>query len=209
MIQRDDDEGVADFFVGNELRNFRHRHQPRHQILAVVPVHFVLQPAVLNQHGEGPVAQDGRIRPDASKHARVFAFVTGLLAQFAHGGCHRVGLAGVHHAAGNLQFHGVRAVPVLLDHHEHSVGREGDDVDPVNTVEDVIIVFLAGTRRNFHVGAQFEDAEVADGRRTDFFPRLGHGRETRVEGRALKVKVGSPRRCSVVKRWVTGVSGHG
>ena len=34
MIQRDNDKGVADFFVGDEFRHFRHRHQPRHQILA-------------------------------------------------------------------------------------------------------------------------------------------------------------------------------
>ena len=35
MIQRDDDEGVADFFVGDQFWNFRHRHEPRRQILAV------------------------------------------------------------------------------------------------------------------------------------------------------------------------------
>jgi hypothetical protein len=30
MIQRDDDEGVADFFVGDEFRDFRDRHKSRH-----------------------------------------------------------------------------------------------------------------------------------------------------------------------------------
>jgi len=49
-----------------------------------------------------------------------------------------------------------------------------DDVDPINAVEDVEIVLPSGARRKFHVGPQFEDAEIADGRRTDLFPGPDH-----------------------------------
>ena len=56
MIQRDDDQRMADFFIGDEFWNFRHRHEPGRQILAVVPIHIVFQPAVFNQHGVGFVA---------------------------------------------------------------------------------------------------------------------------------------------------------
>jgi len=174
MIQRDDDEGVADFFVGDEFRDFRDGHEARDQIFAAVEFHAVLQAAVFNQHGVGDVAQDRGVGMDFSEQARVFAHVAGLLAQFAHGGRHRVGLARVHHAAGNLQLDGVRAVTILLDHHEPPVGRDGDDVDPVDAVEDEEIVFLAGARGNFHVGAQFEDAKVADEFGADFLPRFNH-----------------------------------
>ena len=67
-----------------------------------------------------------------SEQAGVFAGVAGFLAQFAHGGGHRVGLVRIHHAAGNLQLNGVRAVAILLDHHELLVRRDGDDVYPVD-----------------------------------------------------------------------------
>ena len=40
MIERNDDEGVANFFVGDEFRQVRHRHQSRHQILGMVPIHL-------------------------------------------------------------------------------------------------------------------------------------------------------------------------
>ena len=162
MIQRDDDEGVADFFVGDEFRDFRDGHEAREQIFAAVEFHAVLQAAVFNQHGVGDVAQDRGIGMNFSEQARVLARVAGLLAQFAHGGRHRVGLASVHHAAGNLQLDGVRAVTKLLDHHEPLVGRDGDDVNPVDAVEDEEVVFLAGARRNFKIRAQLEDAEVTE-----------------------------------------------
>ena len=110
------------------------------------------------------------------ENARIFALITGLFTQLAHGGRHRVGLARIHHAAGDFEFHGVRAVAVLLHHHELLVGRNGNDVDPVDAVEDVKIVFLAGARRDFHVRPQFEDAEITDELRTDLFPRLNHFR---------------------------------
>ena len=51
---------------------------------------------------------------------------------------------------------------VLLHHHQLLVGREGDDIDPVDTFEDVKIVFLAGARREADVRAQLEDAEITD-----------------------------------------------
>jgi len=174
MIQRDDDEGVADFFVGDEFRDFRDGHEARDQIFAAVEFHAVLQAAVFNQHGVGDVAQDRGIGMNFSEQARVLARVAGLLAQFAHGGRHRVGLARVHHAAGNLQFDGIRAVAILLDHHELLVGRDGDDVDPVDAVEDVEVVFLAGARGNLEIGAQLKDAEIADEFGTDCFPRFNH-----------------------------------
>jgi len=47
MIQRDDDEGVADFFVGNKFRDFRDGHEASDQIFAAVEFHAVLQAADL------------------------------------------------------------------------------------------------------------------------------------------------------------------
>ena len=174
MIQRDDDEGVADFFVGDEFRDFRDGHEARDQIFAAVEFHAVLQAAVFNQHGVGGVAQDRGVGMNFSEQARVLAGVAGLLAQFARGGRHWVGLARVHHAAGNLQLDGVRAVAILLDHHELLVGRDGDDVDPVDGIKNVEVMLLAGARRDFYVGVQLEDAEVADEFGADLFPRLNH-----------------------------------
>jgi len=174
MIQRDDDEGVADLSVGDELRNFRDGHEARDQIFAAVEFHAVLQAAVFNQHGEGRIAQDGRIRMDLSEQTRVFAFVAGLLAQFTHSGRHRVGFVRIHHAAGNLQFNGAGPVAILLDHHELLVGRDGDDVDPVDAVEDEEVVLFAGARVDGGVRAQLEDAEVADEFGAGFLPWFDH-----------------------------------
>ncbi len=56
MIQRNDNERMANLFIGNEFWYFSHRHEPSRQILAVVPMHIVFQPAVFNQHGVGFVA---------------------------------------------------------------------------------------------------------------------------------------------------------
>jgi len=66
IIQRDDDEGVAGFFVGDEFRDFRDGHEVRDQIFAAVEFHAVLQAAVFNQHGAGDVAQDRGIGMAAS-----------------------------------------------------------------------------------------------------------------------------------------------
>ena len=165
---------MADFFIGDEFRDFRDRHKFGHDVFAAVKFHAMLQAAIFNQHSEGAVVQDGGVRPDFAEQAGVLAFVAGLLAQFAHGGRHRVGLARVHHAAGNLQLDGVRAVPILLDHHDLPVGRDGDDVDPVDAVEDEEVVLLAGARIDGGVGAQLEDAEIADEFGTDGFPGLNH-----------------------------------
>ena len=153
---------MADFFGGDEFRDFRDGHEARDQIFAAVEFHAVLQAAVFNQHGVGDVAQDRGVGMNFSEQSRVLACVAGLLAQFAHGGRHRVGLAPVHHTAGNLQLDGVRAVTILLDHHEPLVGRDGDDVDPVDAVEDVEVVFLAGARGNFQMRMQFENPKITD-----------------------------------------------
>ena len=98
------------------------------------------------------------------EETRVPSFIAGFFAQFTHGGRHRIGLAGVHHATGNLQFHGIRAVPELLDHHDLLIGGNGHDVDPVDAVENKEIVFLAGARRNADVGAQLKDAVIPERR---------------------------------------------
>ena len=56
ITQRDDDQRMPDFFTGDEFRNLLHRHEPRRQILALIPFHLVFQPAVFNQDGVGFVA---------------------------------------------------------------------------------------------------------------------------------------------------------
>ena len=50
----------------------------------------------------------------------------------------------------------------MLDHHKLIVRRDGDDVDPVDGINDEEIVFLACARGNFFVRTQSEDAEIAD-----------------------------------------------
>ena len=113
---------MLDFARGHQLGQVGDGHQPGRQVLAVVEFHRVQAAAILHHHREAGVAHDGRVREDLADEARVFALITGFLAQFAHARRDRGGVLGVDHAAGNFQFNGRGPMPVLLDHHELPVG---------------------------------------------------------------------------------------
>ena len=53
---------------------------------------------------------------------------------------------GVHHAAGNFQFYRVRAVAVLLNHHEILVRRDGNNVHPIDAINDDKLMLLVCAR---------------------------------------------------------------
>ncbi len=66
MVERDDDERMTDFFIGNEPGNFGHGHEPRGEVFALVEIDGVLEPAILDEHGEASVVKDGGIGVDAA-----------------------------------------------------------------------------------------------------------------------------------------------
>src|SRR5262249_21687821 len=96
-------------------------------------------------------------------------------AQLPQGGGHRRGVLGVHYTARDFQLDGVGTVSILLDEHQLLIGRAGDDIDPVDTIEHKEIVLAARARRNLPVAAQSEHAEIAKRLRTKLGPRLNHG----------------------------------
>ena len=144
MIEGDDDEGVGRSFssatslgISADGTSRVMRSSPWSNSVGC------FQAAIFNEHGVGDVVEDGGIGMDLAENAGVFTFVAGFLTQFADSGGDRVGFLGVHHAAGDLKFHGVRAMAILLDHDELLAGGDGDDVDPVATLKDIKIMFLA------------------------------------------------------------------
>ena len=83
---------------------------------------------------------------DPADQPRVLAFVTGFFAQFARPRDQRRTIRPVHHAAWNFQFDGVRALAKLLDHDQLIVRSEGDDVYPIDGVDDKELVLDARAR---------------------------------------------------------------
>ena len=75
------------------------------------------------------------------------AGIAGFLAQFAS--ARRLGrsVARVNHPAGNFQFDGVGAMAILFDQDHALVGRERNDVDPIDRVNNKKLVVLARARR--------------------------------------------------------------
>lgn len=62
----------------------------------------------------------------------------------------------------------------LFDHNDLLVGGDGDDIDPIDGVDDKKVVLLSGSGRAFDFGADLEDTKIADGRRFDFGPWFNH-----------------------------------
>jgi hypothetical protein len=134
----------------------------------------VLERAVLDQHGVAGVAHDGGVGKHAGEHPGILARIAGLLAQLAHRGVDGRRVGPVHDAAGNLQLDGVRAVAELLHHHQLAVRRHREHVHPVHAVDDEKVVRPAGTRRNFFIRANGEDAVVAERLGARLGPRSNH-----------------------------------
>ena len=84
---------------------------------------------------------------EVHQHVPGTGLVARLLAQLPLAADDGRRVIGVHHAAGNLQLDGVRAVPVLLHHHQLLVRRDGDDVDPAPRIEDEEVMLRARARR--------------------------------------------------------------
>ena len=122
----------------------------------------VTQFALLHDYEVRAVVHDGRVGVRKTQHTRHSAVVTRFLAQLTHARLHRVAFVRIHHAAGDFQFHRVRAVTILLHHHQFIVRREREHVDPIHRFNDEEVVGLARARGNLFVGTNFEDAELAD-----------------------------------------------
>src|SRR5438874_13532089 len=66
-------------------------------------------------------------------------------------------------------------MPKLLDHHQFPVGSDGDDINPIHTVDHKKIVWLFGPWRNLMVGADAEDPKIPHRFRSNLRPGLNHG----------------------------------
>ena len=106
------------------------------------------------------------------RHPGVLAFIAGFLAQFPDAGGYRVTSLtsimppGISSSTVSEPCRYCSTMTNLL------VRRDGHDVDPVDGVDDEEVVLLAGARRDFAVGAQREDAEVADRVGNSVFSRV-------------------------------------
>ena len=145
----------------HQAGHFRHRHQPRVQILAAVELNRASQTAVLHQDGEAGVAHDGRIGKHPADDAGALAFVAGFLAQLAATCRFRRGIMRVHYSAGDFQFDRVGAVAVLLNHHHKLIGRDGHHVHPVGRIHHHKFMFAARSRRFLQVRPELENSELA------------------------------------------------
>ena len=101
-------------------------------------------PAIFHDHREADVVHDGGIAGHLAEDARVIAFIAGFLAQLAQARAERRGIFRVHHPTGDFEFDGVGAVAILLHHHELPVRCDGDEVDPVDRINDVKVMLLLG-----------------------------------------------------------------
>ena len=144
MVERRHDKRVTNATGADEAWQLFHRHKAGDQILAVIEGCGVQQSAVLQEQGVAGVAHDRRVREDLADDHRSLAFVAGFLSQFTQAGDHGRLVRRVDHTARNFKFDRVRPVSVLFDHHEVAIRCERDDVDPVDTIDDVEIVRLTG-----------------------------------------------------------------
>ena len=165
---------MLDFAIGDKRGHVGGRHQSGDQVLAVIEIHGVFQSAILHQHSVASVALDGRVGEDFAQDSRVLAFVAGLLSQFPRTGDRRGAILAVHHPAGDFQFHGVRAMPILLHHHQMVVRSERDDVHPAHAIDDKEFVLAARARRDGAVGPQSENAEITERCGAKFLPGPDH-----------------------------------
>ena len=176
VIQRHDDERVADFAGSDKFRNVGDGNQPSDDVFALVPLNRMFELGIFHEQGMAGVAHDGGIGKNLADYLRPLSFVTGFLAQFPDACGGGRGVLRVNDAAGDFQLHRVRALAILLDHHQLPVGCDGDDVDPIDAVEDEEVMFFAGAWVDTEVGTQLEDAKITDEFGTDFFPRFNHAK---------------------------------
>ena len=94
------------------------------------------------------------------------------LAQLTAGGRHGVAFAPVHHAAGQLKLDRIGAVPKLLDHDHFVLGRQGDNIDPIDRIERIVGDLGTGTRGALAGRLQGEDFVIADHLGAKHRPRL-------------------------------------
>src|SRR5262245_42066422 len=81
VIQRDDDERMPDATGFHQRRDLVYRHEARDQIFASIQLHAIFERAVLHEHGECLVGQDGRVGEYLADQSRICAFIAGFLSQ--------------------------------------------------------------------------------------------------------------------------------
>ena len=172
VVKGDHDEGMANAAGSDEFGDSRDINQAGGEVFAVIEGWGVFEFAVFDEHGVADVVHDCRIGKNLADDFCFGAFVARFFAEFSQAGLEGGRIGGIHHAAGDFEFDGIGTVAVLVDHDELASGGEGDDVHPIDGLDDVKIVLLAGAGGNLKIGADGEDAEVADRFGADFFPGL-------------------------------------
>jgi len=149
--------------AGDEVRDFVEGHEPDADVFAGIEFGRVGEGGILDEDGVAPVAHDGGVGKHFADDAGAGAGVAGFLAEFADGAGHGIGFMGIEHAAGDFEFEGVGAVPVLFDHDQVPVRGDGAGIGPVDAIDDVEVMFATGARMDLGVGSDGEDAEISGG----------------------------------------------
>ncbi|SVA32956.1 uncharacterized protein METZ01_LOCUS85810, partial [marine metagenome] len=125
---------VADRAVIDQFRNLPERHEPGDQVLTGVELGVVPADGVADDDRVHLVVHDRRVGVYESSALGYVAGVAGFLAQLARCRFHWA-FAGIDHSAGQFQFDEVGSLPVLLNHYQLIVRRQGDDVAPVHRLD--------------------------------------------------------------------------
>jgi hypothetical protein len=190
VVQGREHNRVPDPTRGDVARDVLEGHQHDLDILSMIELGGMGQEGVLDEESVASVAHDGRIREHLADHPCMRSGVARFLPQFALTGNDRVGFVGVEHASGDLEFDGIGAMPVLFDHHELAVLGDRARIHPVDAVDDVEVVLLAGSGGDLDVGADREDPEVPDRSGAQARPRTNGGFRIHEGGRCTVVSVG-------------------
>jgi hypothetical protein len=137
---------MGDFPLGHEARRIRNRHEARDQILAVIKFNRVAQRQFSTSTVKQVLLMMAGLGKTFADHPRILSFVAGFLPQLAKTCCDRRFVGAPIIAAGNFQFDRVRPVAILLNHHKLLLGCDGDNVHPIDAVNDVEVVLSAGPR---------------------------------------------------------------
>ncbi len=143
--ERGDHEGVIDLAGAQHRVHVGQRPGLDGDDLAAVEALRDRGLGVLGEEAVERVVLDRRVGRGHAEPAPPLGHVAGLLGELARGGL-LGGLAGIDHAAGDLDADPIDAGAVLPDQHHAPVGRQRDHVDPVDALEQREPLGRAGAR---------------------------------------------------------------
>src|ERR1043165_9910757 len=152
---------MADFSGPYQIWDLGAGCEARQHVFATVELDGVAQFTIARQHRKASVAHDRGVREYLAEDFRLLGFVSRLLSQFAQPGSHGGRVCGIDYSPGTFQLYRVVAMAKLLDHHQLIVGREGHHVNPIDTLDDEKIVRLLGPWRDFLIGSNAKNPEIA------------------------------------------------